>query len=55
MMFFVVMEYRSKVHGFGLFATERIDKGTYICEYTGEIIDNGTANKREIINRQNVS
>ncbi len=36
----------SKIHGRGVFATERIPKGTRLIEYTGEIITWKIADKR---------
>ena len=38
---------RSKIHGRGVFATERIRKGTRIVEYLGEIITDEEADRRD--------
>jgi len=38
---------RSKVHGWGVFALERITKNTRIIEYAGELIDHKESYKRE--------
>ncbi len=37
---------RSRVHGFGVFATRTIRKGEVIAEYTGERISHAEANRR---------
>jgi SET domain-containing protein len=37
---------KSGIHGRGLFATENVRKGTFVCRYVGEIIDNAEANRR---------
>ncbi len=38
---------RSKVHGFGVFAKQRITKNTRIVPYEGELIDHKESYKRE--------
>ena len=38
---------RSKVHGYGVFALEPINKNKRIIEYTGELIDHKESLKRE--------
>jgi SET domain-containing protein len=38
---------RSKVHGFGVFALEPINKNTRIIDYDGELIDHKESLKRE--------
>jgi len=38
---------RSKVHGFGVFALEPINKNTRIIDYDGELIDHKESQKRE--------
>jgi len=42
----------SPIAGFGLFAGEDIDKGAMIGEYVGELIENGEADKRAMINEE---
>lgn len=37
---------RSSVHGFGVFATENIAAGTFICRYEGELVSSEEAEKR---------
>ena len=38
---------RSKLHGWGVFAQEPINKNKFIIEYTGELITNKVSNVRE--------
>jgi len=38
---------RSKLHGWGVFAAEPINKNKFIIEYTGELISNKVSDKRE--------
>jgi hypothetical protein len=40
---------RSKVHGWGVFAGEKIEKNDYIMEYTGEVISQLEAERRGLI------
>ena len=42
-----VLRKRSKLHGFGVFATEPINKNKRIIEYTGELITNKQSESRE--------
>ena len=42
-----VVRRRSKVHGFGVFAKEAINKNRRIIEYAGELIDHKESYKRE--------
>jgi len=39
---------RSKIHSWGIFSEERINKGEMIIEYRGELIGNAVSNAREI-------
>jgi uncharacterized protein len=39
---------RSKLHGFGVFATETISKNTRIIDYAGELIHNRKSARREV-------
>ncbi|KAL3794754.1 hypothetical protein HJC23_012764 [Cyclotella cryptica] len=39
---------RSRIHGWGVFATEPINAGDMIIEYRGELIGNAVADKREL-------
>ena len=43
----MVVRRRSKVHGWGVFALERINKNTRIIDYAGELIDHAESLKRE--------
>ena len=43
--FFQVREVEGK--GRGVFATKRFDKGDFVCEYAGELVDYDTAKDRE--------
>jgi SET domain-containing protein len=38
---------RSKLHGWGVFAGESINKNKYIIDYAGELISNKVSDKRE--------
>jgi SET domain-containing protein len=38
---------RSKLHGYGVFAAEPINKNKIIVDYDGELIDNKSSEKRE--------
>ena len=38
---------RSKLHGWGVFAAEPINKNKFVIEYTGELISNKVSDKRE--------
>jgi SET domain-containing protein len=38
---------RSKLHGWGVFAAEPINKNKFIIEYAGELISNKVSDKRE--------
>ena len=38
---------RSKLHGWGVFASESINKNTFVIEYTGELISNNVSDARE--------
>jgi SET domain-containing protein len=38
---------RSAVHGYGVFAAERINKNTRIIDYAGELIHNNESEERE--------
>lgn len=38
---------RSKLHGWGVFAGEPINKNKYIIDYAGELISNTVSDKRE--------
>jgi SET domain-containing protein len=38
---------RSKLHGWGVFAGEPINKNKYIIDYAGELISNKVSDKRE--------
>lgn len=38
---------RSKLHGYGVFAAEPINKNKIIVDYDGELIDNKASEKRE--------
>src|SRR5262245_24406598 len=38
---------RSKLHGYGVFAAEPINKNKIIVDYDGELIDNKVSEKRE--------
>lgn len=40
---------RSNIHGWGAFAGQRIEKGDFIAEYTGELITQAEAERRGII------
>jgi SET domain-containing protein len=42
-----IVRRRSKVHGFGVFALEPINKNTRIVDYDGELIDHKESYKRE--------
>ena len=42
-----VVRRRSKLHGWGVFALERINKNTRIIDYAGELIDHAESLKRE--------
>ena len=42
-----IVRRRSKVHGWGVFALERITKNTRIIDYAGELIDHKESYKRE--------
>lgn len=39
---------KSKIHGWGVFAEEKINAGDMIIEYRGELIGNAVADKREL-------
>ena len=39
---------RSKLHGFGVFATEPINKNTRIVDYAGELVHNSKTTPREV-------
>ncbi len=43
----MVVRRRSKLHGWGVFALERINKNTRIIDYAGELIDHAQSLKRE--------
>lgn len=40
------IRFRTQDRGYGVKAVERIPKGTFICEYVGEVIDNDEKHKR---------
>lgn len=42
-----VVRKRSKLHGWGVFAKEPINKNKFIIEYAGELITNKESDKRE--------
>lgn len=42
-----IVRRRSKLHGWGVFALERINKNTRIIDYAGELIDHAESLKRE--------
>ncbi len=42
-----IVRRRSKLHGFGVFALEPINKNTRIIDYAGELIDHKVSLKRE--------
>jgi hypothetical protein len=42
-----IVRRRSKVHGYGVFAKEPINKNTRIVQYDGELIDHKESYKRE--------
>jgi SET domain-containing protein len=42
-----IVRRKSKVHGFGVFALEPINKNTRIVRYEGELIDHKESYKRE--------
>jgi SET domain-containing protein len=42
-----IVRKRSKVHGFGVFAAEAINKNTRIIDYAGELIRNSRSGARE--------
>jgi uncharacterized protein len=42
-----IVRRRSKLHGWGVFALERITKNTRIIDYAGELIDHKESYKRE--------
>jgi SET domain-containing protein len=42
-----VVRRRSAVHGFGVFAAERIPKNKRIIDYAGELVRNGDSEQRE--------
>lgn len=42
-----IVRKRSKLHGYGVFAGEPINKNKYIVDYAGELIDNKKSEKRE--------
>jgi SET domain-containing protein len=42
-----IVRRRSRVHGWGVFARERITKNTRINDYAGELIDHAESLKRE--------
>ncbi len=42
-----IVRRRSKMHGFGVFAAEAINKNTRIIDYAGELIRNGNSGARE--------
>jgi hypothetical protein len=42
-----IIRRRSKVHGFGVFALERITKNTRIIDYAGELVLNSECESRE--------
>ena len=42
-----VVRRRSKLHGWGVFALERINKNTRVIDYAGELIDHKESLKRE--------
>jgi SET domain-containing protein len=42
-----VVRKRSKLHGWGVFAKEPINKNKFILEYAGELITNKVSDKRE--------
>jgi SET domain-containing protein len=42
-----IVRRRSKVHGWGVFALERITKNTRIIDYAGELIDHAESLERE--------
>jgi len=49
----VISVRQSPIHGFGVFAEEKIPAGTFVCEYKGEIISSEEAEKRaELRERQ---
>jgi len=49
----VISVRQSPIHGFGVFAEEKIPAGTFVCEYKGEIISSAEAEKRaELRERQ---
>jgi SET domain-containing protein len=42
-----IVRKRSKLHGWGVFAAEPINKNKIIIDYAGELIDNKASEKRE--------
>ncbi|MBP7779608.1 MAG: SET domain-containing protein-lysine N-methyltransferase [Acidobacteria bacterium] len=42
-----IVRKRSKLHGWGVFATEPINKNKIIIDYAGELISNKVSDKRE--------
>ena len=42
-----IVRRRSKVHGWGVFAAERITKNTRVIDYAGELIRNSDSGERE--------
>src|SRR5438132_11437507 len=42
-----IVRRRSKLHGWGVFALERINKNTRIIDYAGELIDHAESLERE--------
>ena len=42
-----ILRRRSKLHGYGVFATEEINKNTRIVDYAGELIHNSKSGRRE--------
>ena len=42
-----IVRRRSKLHGFGVFALESINKNTRIIDYAGELIHNSRSGRRE--------
>ena len=52
----VVQKCRRNGYGFGVFANEKIERGTFVCEYAGEGIDAAAAAKRlRIVDENNSS
>ena len=43
-----IVRRRSRLHGFGVFAVEPINKNKRIIDYAGELIHNSTSSAREI-------